>query len=616
MCGIAGILDFSTRPEKDQTIKLMVDALGHRGPDARGLFQDQDVALGHTRLSIIDLADCSNQPMRDHSGRYHIVFNGEIYNYQELKYQLKDYPFATNGDTEVILAAYATWGTGSFQRLAGMFAFAIWDTEKRELILVRDRLGVKPLYYHDTGNKFLFASEIRSVLASGFVRPTLNTEAVSGYLQFQSVVSPETIVAGIFSLEAGTCMTVSANGKTTRRYWDITAQRNRDVHEDRPAIKRQINKLLRQSVQRRMVSDVPVAAFLSGGIDSSAIVGLMSAVSNEPVNTFTVGFEEREYDESSYANLIAAKFKTKHTQITLKAANFLDDLLPALNAMDTPTGDGINSFVVCRAIRRTGIKVALSGVGGDELFAGYPIFRQYLKLMRYKRLWKSGFPVRHAVAGMLSNNNSRTDRYRQLLRSKTADISSFYPTFRQIVSKEMLADCTTLPLHTDIILHADRQNLTDGFPVLSQVSIAEYLGYTQHTLLKDMDQMSMANSLEVREPFFDHELIEYVLNIPDSEKMPHFPKQLLVESVGDLLPEDIVHRRKQGFVLPWKQWMKADLKSFCEKYLNDISQRDFIKEKRLMALWQRFLRDDANVRWLEIWVFVVLEYWLQKNNVN
>jgi asparagine synthase (glutamine-hydrolysing) len=616
MCGIAGIFNYIERRPADGIIKKMTSSMEHRGPDASGFYHDEHIALGHTRLSIIDLSDCSNQPMHDHSGRYHIVFNGEIYNYQELRYQLKDYPFATNGDTEVILAAYATWGTESFQRLAGMFAFAIWDNPKRELILVRDRLGVKPLYYHDTGSSFLFSSEIRSILASGPVNLTVNNEAVSGFLQFQSVVSPETVVSGIFSLDAGACMTVSAKGRNTYKYWDITTKRNTGAREDRTAIKQKINKLLRQSVQRRMVSDVPVAAFLSGGIDSSAVVGLMAAVSDKPVNTFTVGFEEQEFDESRYANLIAKKFKTNHTQITLKAADFLDDLVPALDAMDTPTGDGINSFVVCRAIRKSGIKVALSGVGGDELFAGYPIFRQYLKLMRYKRLWKSGSPVRHAVAGMLGNNNSRTHRYRQLLRSETADISSFYPGFRQIVSKEMLSDFTTLPLYNDPLTNTDREHLISGYPLLSQVSIAEYLGYTQHTLLKDMDQMSMANSLEVREPFFDHELIEYVLNIPDREKAPHFPKQLLVESLGDLLPEDIVHRRKQGFVLPWKQWMKADLKSFCEKYLKDISQRDFIQEKKLMALWQRFLKDDTHVRWLEIWVFVVLEYWLQKNNVN
>lgn len=621
MCGIAGVMRFKGGFPGLSLVKHMTQALQHRGPDAGGYFDEGPISLGHRRLSIIDLSTAANQPMSDHSNRYHIVFNGEIYNFGEIKALIPEYPYQTHTDTEAILAAYEKWGVGCLRYMAGMFAFAIWDAQQQELFIARDRLGVKPLYYYRSEEGLLFASEIRALLASGILNKNLNLEAVSEFLQYQSVGQPHTIVKGIQSLSAGCYMLVTKYRQETVKYWDITSKRQDFEFKDLRKVRREIYRLLLQSVERRMVSDVPLGAFLSGGIDSSAVVGLMARVSAEPINTFTVGFDEKEYDESEYAKLVVQKFNTKHHYLNLEPITFIDQLLPALNAMDTPSGDGVNSYVVSKAIRETGVKVALSGVGGDELFAGYPIFRQYLKLMKWEKAWKISSPFRSLASALLIKKGStRIDRYRQILKSPDLTIDNIYPVFRQILSPRMLADCTNLPIAESPFLAREilesRQTKVAEFPLLSQVSIAEYLGYTRNTLLTDMDQMSMAVSLEVREPFFDHDLIEFVLNVPDVQKFPEYPKRLLVESLNGLLPAEVVHRKKQGFVLPWNIWMKKELLSFCDQYIQLICQREFIKKDLLLVYWRRFLQNDASVRWMEIWLFVILEYWLQKNEVK
>lgn len=618
MCGIAGAVQFKEKTGAGADLQAMMQTLGHRGPDARGQFREGPVQLGHTRLSIIDLSSAADQPMADHTGGVRIVFNGEIYNYRELRVQLAGYPFRTNSDTETILAAYQKWGTACLSRLAGMFAFAIWDTLRRELVIVRDRLGVKPLYYFSSSGDFIFASEIRALLASGIVPRKLNYAAVAGFLQTQSVIQPDTIIKGVQALEAGSFMIVDKDGVHQEQYWQVGGRLSNIDFSDRSAVKKKVATLLSQSVERRMVSDVPVAAFLSGGIDSSAIVALMSQLTGDRVNTFTIGFDEKDYDESDYAATIAAKFNTRHELIRLKPTSLLEEILPALQVMDTPTGDGVNSYVVSKAIRGQGIKVALSGVGGDELFGGYPIFRQYLQLRKLSPVWKLAMPLRLAAAKFFRGNDTRAERYRQLLSAEHCDITAFYPVFRQIISPAVLAKLTSLPdLHGHSIVagltaHVELEKL----PLLSQVSVAEYLGYTRNTLLADMDQTSMAVSLEVREPFFDHELVEFVLNVPDEQKLGKHPKNLLVESLQALLPLEVVTRKKQGFLFPWNVWMKKELLGFCDDHIRSVAQRDFINEEALLDYWQRFQRGDQTVRWLEIWLFVVLDYWLNKNGVE
>ncbi|WP_315819867.1 asparagine synthase C-terminal domain-containing protein [Paraflavitalea speifideaquila] len=344
-------------------------------------------------------------------------------------------------------------------------------------------------------------------------------------------------------------------------------------------------------MERRLVSDVPIGAFLSGGIDSSAVVGLMAEVSKSRPNTFTIGFSEKEFDESEYAAQVARKFNTHHNQVLLKPSVFLDELTNALDAMDTPSGDGVNTYVVSKAIRQSGLTVALSGVGGDELFAGYPFFRQYLQLKKYNGVWGTMGWARKLAAGALSlKGSNKVGRVQQLLRASTCSINAFYPEFRRIFAPSLLSKLTHLGEGTTA-LESNLLALNGGFekfPALSQVSIAEYLGYTQHTLLKDTDQMSMAVSLEVREPFFDHDLVTYVLGVSDGLKFPHTPKSLLVDSLQGILPPEIVHRRKQGFLFPWAVWMKGELHDFCDQRLRRIAERDFIQGKALMDYWARF----------------------------
>ena len=353
----------------------MTDRLSHRGPDAEGFFLSDQAALGHRRLSIIDLSDTANQPIFDASGRYAIILNGEIYNYRDVKAAvLPDYPYKTKGDAEAVLAAYLRYGAKCLDMLNGMFAFAIWDDELKEMFVARDRLGVKPLYYsHTDSGALVFASEIRAILATDLVPRRLNQAALHEYLQYQSVYSPRTIVENIHQLSAGTYGILRNGDFSITPYWQID-KTQADISSDRNAIVRDIGALFRQSIERRMVSDVPVGAFLSGGIDSSAVVAMMAEVSDQPVNTFSVVFDEKLFDESRYSSLIAKKFRTHHTRIDLRADDFLAELPNTLKAVDSPSGDGLNTYVVSKVTRQSGIKVALSGLGGDELFAGYHYF--------------------------------------------------------------------------------------------------------------------------------------------------------------------------------------------------------------------------------------------------
>lgn len=618
MCGIAGIYSFSGKSPEHRSILAMTDSMAHRGPDADGLYVDELVALGHRRLSIIDLTPAGNQPFESSNGRYKMVFNGELYNFQSVRNEIKDHHFISSGDTEVLMEGWVRWGMGVVEKLKGMFGFAIWDTQEKELVICRDRLGVKPLYYYLDSEKLIFASEIRAVLAEGSIRRKVSNEALSTFFSYQSVTGTQTIIEGVKELKAGSFLRIKGKQVEEKSYWNILSDNNTYLGEEPAVVKKKIRNLLRTAVEQRLVSDVPVGAFLSGGIDSSAVVGLMAEVSSRRPETFNISFQEEAYDESGYAEIIAKKFNTSHHKILLKPEAMLENLMPALKAMDTPSGDGINSYVVSKAIREAGITVALSGIGGDELFAGYPFFNQYKSIRRYKSIWPVSSPFRKIAAGLLKGNDSKKERIRQLLRSGSCSIAAFYPMFRQILPPAKLRSLIRMSGDTEDVmtgmLSADKA--INNFSEYSQVSIAEYLGYTQHTLLKDTDQMSMAVSLEVREPFFDHELIEYVLQLPDQLKKPVYPKKLLVESLSGLLPDEIVHRKKQGFVFPWANWMKKELKEFCSEKINSISQRSFVNEQELLSEWKKFINGDPAVRWMEIWIFVILEQWLQQNEAE
>jgi asparagine synthase (glutamine-hydrolysing) len=613
MCGIAGIADIEKRGEMRAIAGRMTGALAHRGPDASGLWAEGQIALGHRRLSIIDLSEAANQPMTDASGRYVIVFNGELYNFKEVRARLTEYPFRTHSDTEVLLAAYIAWGEDCLTAFNGMFAFAIWDKVEEKLFIARDRLGIKPLYYFHREGRFLFASEMRALLASGLVEKKLSAGGLAAYFSFQTVHPPHTIVENISQLRPGE-LAVWQNGALRKhQYWKL-APKEEGISEDYETTKKQVRRLLAAAVERRLVSDVPLGAFLSGGIDSSAVVALMAEVSEQPVSTFSIVFEEKRFDESEFSQLIARRYNTRHHPILLKPEDFLAALPEALAGMDAPSGDAVNTFVVSKYTKQAGITVALSGLGGDELFMGYPLYHQCLRIKNNPVFWKTPRFLRKglAAASGIFLKSQQQAKFAEMAAAPKPSIQNIYPAFRKILSA---AEVSTLGLGTPPVCDLGAQLAgMNGEPAYSQLTIADIACYTQDVLLRDTDQMSMAHALEVRVPFFDHELIEYILRVPDAMKYdPSFPKKLLVESLKPLIPDEIVFREKKGFDLPWKMWMKNELRSFCEEKLSNLRQRNLLNMEVAERLWQTFLSGKNDQLWSRIWVFVVLEKWLEEN---
>ena len=621
MCGICGIYGLN-KAESTPMVQKMNDCIAHRGPDDDGFYVDHKVALGHRRLAIIDLSPAGHQPMQDASQELELIFNGEIYNFLEVQPLINDYPFKTKSDSEVILASYKKWGADCVHQFNGMFAFAIWDKKKEELFIARDRLGIKPLYYYQKDNVFLFASEVRALLATGLVPRKINQHALADYFTYQTVHAPQTLIEGVQMLMPGHHILINKEGVKIQQYWSPQKNFTEDAkNKSYNEVCDEVYELLKASVKRRLISDVPFGAFLSGGIDSSAVVGLMSEVQQQPVKTFTIVFGEKEFSEAQYARVIADKFKTDHHEFHLSPKDFLDDLPHALNALDHPSGDGPNSFIVSRITRENGITMALSGLGGDELFAGYPVFNRYLKLKDKEWLWRTPEAIRKlaGVALAAAKPGIASNKLKQFLELENVDLANSFPVFRQVGNPSALAALLNLKkLPADQIqriLKTELNGKASSLPLLSQVSIAEITTYMQNVLLRDTDQMSMAVALEVRVPFLDYKLVEYVLGIPDQYKKPIYPKKLLVDCLKGLLPDEIVHRKKMGFVFPWEVWLKNELRDFCEERINQLSKRTFINGNHLQHQWMKFLQGDKSIRWLDMWLCIVLEDWMEKNRV-
>ena len=580
MCGIAGFTAEKNLTQADKRIRQMTRQMNHRGPDGQGHFLKPDIALGHLRLSIIDLSDASSQPMYFASERYVMVFNGEIYNFQDIKAELKEFAFKSEGDTEVIMAAYAKWGADCLGKFNGMFALAIYDQVEESLFIARDRLGIKPLYYYQDGERLVFASEVRALLASEYVPGKINREVMSEFLRYYSVNAPNTLLDGVYMLPPGH-LGIWKNGDfQIRSFWSLAKSADTRPDQSYEETCKDVRQLLQKAVERRLISDVALGAFLSGGIDSSAIVALMAESSTQKVNTFSVVFEEKAYDESEYSDLIARKYATRHHPIKLKPEDFLRDLPEALASMDHPSGDGLNSYVVSKVTRQAGFTVALSGLGGDELFAGYPVFKRYKKLKNMQLFYGLPHGIRSVlgktVAGVYQNH--KTERLRELISLEDSRFDELYPIFRKRFDDDEILELTgafVSPAEQLRQLFSQDELLAiDKLPFFSQVSVGEIQTYTQNVLLRDTDQMSMASSLEVRVPFFDHELVEYSLGIPDVYKNPVYPKKLLVDAMGDLLPHEIVHRPKMGFMFPWEQWIREDLRDFCAQKMETLAKRE------------------------------------------
>ena len=631
MCGIAGahgLEAFQGLADATARVRDMVSNIAHRGPDAEGVWSDEEhVVLGHRRLSILDTGEGANQPFR--IGDDVLVFNGEGYNYLELRRELEAagvHRFSTQGDTEVVLAALRHWGLeGALKRLNGMFALAWWSAVDRRLILVRDRLGIKPLYWHQTPEgTLLFASEVRALLASGKVRRALNREAVADQWMYGTVHAPATIVSGIQLLEPGSLLVAQDEDIKMAQWWDPADEALGEPLLDDRARRTRIRELLSDSVALRMRSDVAYGAFLSGGIDSSAVVGLMSEVATQPVTTFSVTFAEAALDESPWSRAVAKRFGTDHHEIRLTPEDFLAQVPHGLDAMDHPSADGLNTYVVSGATRREGVKVALSGLGGDELFAGYPVFERSARLAKLN--WLGSWPRggRRLLGKMLvaARPGMTSRKQAEIFGGHYFDVAHTYPLSRQMFLRadlqRMLASDVPLTNRVFRWLVAELApgKKAFGLPFLSQVSLAEMRTYMGHTLLRDADQFSMAHALEVRVPFLDHRLVAAALASSDAQKFPTFPKRLLVEALDGLLPDDVVNRPKMGFVLPWESWLRGELKEVCDAGLQSLKDRAWVQSDAIAGMERSFHAGETTWSWSRVWSLAVLGGYLDRHGLE
>jgi len=617
MCGINGIVGLDDTFRLNDRLVHMNNAIRHRGPDDRGIFTTPGCGLGHVRLSIIDLSPEGHQPMHSQDGRYTLVFNGEIYNYKLLKKQLSDYPYKSQTDTEVILAALCRWGLNAIARLEGMFALAIWDHHNKSLTLARDHMGKKPLYIAHADGMLLFSSEMRGLLASGCVSRDLDPQALAEFFSWQTVHAPNTILKGVKQMMPGTMLTWHQGTITRNRFFELQESRYKfKVTGPYERVKKDVHRLLTEAVEKRMVSDVPLGAFLSGGIDSSIVVALASGFRPGELQTFNIGFQEEAFNESAIAMQVARKFNTKHTEIILTPEEIEKDVLLALDAMDFPTTDGVNTYVVSGAAKRAGITVALSGLGGDELFGGYWMFPLSQRLQQLSFLGKLPVPLRRLFSDWYRKfkPGTRADKLYSIMSRPGFSFGEWYPELRRITDEERLAGLiSTKPYHT--AADAVGQIKMEG-RVVTEVSLAELQTYLPNILLRDSDQMSMAHAFEIRCPFLDLALIDYVLSLPDAFKPLKPGKKLLIDSFGHLLPEEVFNRPKMGFTFPWEQWLRGPMAAMAEEGIMALKDISVVQGREVEQLWHRFRAGDKTLSWARVWVFIVMGHYIRRNKLS
>jgi asparagine synthase (glutamine-hydrolysing) len=634
MCGIFGIVARNSRIP-DGLLERGTLSLAHRGPDDSGTIVIRDsvpenieVGLGNRRLAILDLSPLAHQPMHDAETGNWIVYNGEIYNFLQLRRELEETGtrFVSHSDTEVVLKAYARWGPECLLKFRGMFAFALWDARRHSLFIARDPMGIKPLYYAQAGSYFTFASEVRSLLGTGLVQARLDPAGLANYLTFGSAYDPLTLVNGIRALPPGETLMWESGVVRQSSYWDLVDGSETDDPDFHPfaanekeAVER-LQPMLEDAVRLQLVSDVPVGVFLSGGIDSSALVSILSRSGVTP-STFSIVFREADYSEAEHSRAIAAKFHTDHHEIAVSQRDVLAAIPEALGAMDLPTMDGINTYFVSRETRRAGVKVALSGLGGDEVFAGYSSFRDVPRMERVAKLWKRLPAVtRGPFASVFQAISSDSDQNRKLVSLARDNGRVLHPYF--------LSRMLFLPAQRALLFRkdsgcaaeiaeqaqCDRLRRALALDPINRVSYLESRCYMLNTLLRDADVMSMSQGLEVRVPLIDHQLAKTVLALPGKWKLNGTPKKLLVDALEGSLPDEIVHRPKRGFTLPFELWMRQELRSEIETVLNEkrISQGpmgELLCADQLRRVWKDFL--NGKTSWSRPWSLYVLQRWCE-----
>lgn len=682
MCGICGVVDWSDRPDADAIVRRMTPTMLHRGPDDEGYLESREggLALGMRRLSIIDV-EGGHQPVFNEDGKVGAVLNGEIYNFRELRDELIElgHVFKSRSDSEVVAHAYEEWGAACVNRLQGMFAFAVYDrrmsthedagqgargaNEEGVLFLARDRLGIKPLYYAavdqgSSGSKFIFASEVRTLLACGDVPRRLSRAALESYLLFGSLSEPMTLVAGVLSLPPGHTLSIDVGKRHApeiNAYWnigervnEISAGRQNSDHESgsskstnghgrrgdyQATATTRVRTLLEESVRSHLIADVPVGVFLSGGIDSTSLAALASREVSG-IHTFTVAFAEKEFDEAAIARRTADRLGTTHQEVIVSPDEMLARVDDAVGALDQPSIDGVNTYFVSSSARNAGLKVTLSGLGGDEVFGGYTSFQ---RTPRYRQLAAAGAHVPGAFravvnttmsaavsaatsVGMASSgsrfaNRDATRKISALLNSPGAVPDPFY-FGRTLFTPEQISGLMPGENLLDSSLwwqwlsaSVAQARTLDSF---AAVSCMEMQSYLVNTLLRDTDSMSMAHSLEVRVPFLDHALVEFVAALPQEMKVRKgVPKALLVAALGDLLPEEVVDQRKRGFTFPWAEWLRGPLKERIANGLSTLSPAlaEVMGAEQVQAVWLDYL--GGKTSWSRPWSLYVLNEWVK-----
>jgi len=622
MCGICGIYSFDRLPPSAPKItRDMCAVMIHRGPDEDGYFHDEKVALGMRRLSIIDL-DTGHQPMTNEDRSIRVILNGEIYNFPSLRKELiaKGHHFTTRSDTEVLVHLYEEEGKAFALRLNGMFAISLWDARKRRFLIVRDRLGIKPLHYLHMKNELYFASEIKCLLQSEYQRE-IDLEAVSRFFTFEYIPAPQSIFKGIHKLMPGHMICIEHDRLDIESYWDLRHRYTPETPRSPEEIGREINRRLKDSVEKRLLSDVPLGVFLSGGVDSSAITGLMSEVANSQVKTFSIGFKEKSFSELSYAKQVADYFHTDHQEFVVES-HAVKELVPTLiRFLDEPLADAsvIPTYIISK-LARSFVTVVLSGEGGDELFAGYDTYKAYQLARWYRKV--PGFIRNQVVKKLVERLPASPKRLSfEFKAKKFISGIDFAPEIANTVwwgaygpkeKQRLFNPEISASLHEDVFapIH-DHMSRSRAQTPLDNLGYLDLKLYLQDDLLVKADRMTMANSLELRVPFLDHEFVEYAATIPSSLKLKGLStKYILKRALRHHLPQEILTRKKIGFDIPLGVWIQNELKEFVSDILSPahLKRHGFFSTDYVQTLLKQHFHGEHNHR-QRLWPLIIFQYW-------
>jgi asparagine synthase (glutamine-hydrolysing) len=620
MCGLAGIFQYDPNEQvAESALRAMAQRMIHRGPDDEGVFRERNVGFAFRRLAIIDLTPNGHQPMSSADGSISVVVNGEIYNFPELRAELvkAGYQFRGNSDTEVLLNAYHHYGDACVEKLNGMFAFAIWDARQGSVLLGRDRLGKKPLYFSDNGRSMVFASEMKAIFAIPGIPRDINRSAVDEYFAFGYVGGNRTIYSTVRQLEPASVMKITTGGTTVRKYWKPEPRVMPGLTEDDAASS--VKQLLEDAVRIRLMSDVPIGAFLSGGIDSSLVVALMSKLSSRPVRTFSVGFHEEEFNEADEARVVARFLGTHHSE-EIVDPDYAGLIEPILLTFDQPFGDSsaLPTYIVSKMTRKH-VTVALSGDGGDEIFGGYDLYSIAMRERRFDAIPSLGKRLLHAFASIYPETLRGGNVLR---RASLTGIERRYVDRFQIMNGNERA-CLLTPavregLDPELVFDTRLSQFSstrDCDPLL-RLQLNDLYHYLPHDILVKVDRMSMLNSLESRAPFLDYRVVELGLGLPSALKLKAgVGKHILRKIVEDMLPPEVSRRPKRGFAIPLKRWFMKDLRDFAHdrifsRAMIESGIIDVAYAEKLFNLHLHGLRDKSRA----LWLLLAFAIWLDGEN--